>query len=365
MVTVVKQLVYSFRLPQIQYSEEPKKEPEVRVPMFLFPVSHRFLQLTQPYNKFFLVACSKRTLKMNILQISAPKSGSYWLHTILLQILQKKGLSTRSFIQEQEIYQKLEDSDLSFKGQAGVDMMDIEDDGCYYRISSVFKEKIEDPATYAEKTSLAWTHSTLCTTSFDVFPLFDKKICIVRDPRDRALSTAKFAFKPYMQKHYPSPYSSPEEFMENEYERLVERWVWFVGNYLLHKEELDIHFVFYERLLHDFPNELKSLLSYLGISLTQQEQQDIAEAVTFSSMKSKSPKHLNKGKYGKWAQQMDYGQKELAIEKAGDLMQSLSYPLHPSGGESRLPSLPPVLPKEELQIRLGKIEWDELYTDQV
>ena len=302
---------------------------------------------------------------MNILQISAPKSGSYWLHTILLQILQKKSLSTRSFIQEQEIYHKMKDSDLSFDGQAGVDMMDIEDDGCYYRISSVFREKIEDPATYAKKTSLAWTHSTLCTTSFDVFPLFDKKICIVRDPRDRALSSAKFAFTPYMQKHYPSPYSSPEEFMENEYERLLERWVWFIGNYLLHKKELDIYFVFYERLLHDFPNELGSLLSYLDISLSQKEQQKISEAVTFSSMKSKSPKHLNKGKCGKWVHQLNEGQKKITIEKAGDLMQWLNYPLDSAERENGLPSLPSALPQEELKARLRKIEWNELYTARV
>ena len=302
---------------------------------------------------------------MNILQISAPKSGSYWLHTILLQILQKKGLPTRSFIQKQDIFKKYKDAGLSFEGQAGVDMIDIEDDGCYYRISSVYKDQIEDPASYAKETSLAWTHSTLCTTSFNVFPLFDKKICIVRDPRDRALSSAKFAFTPYMQKHYPSPYSSPEDFMENEYGRLLARWVWFVGNYLLHKEELDIHFVFYERLLHDFPNELESLLSYLGQSLTQKEQQEIAEAVTFSSMKSKSPKHLNKGKYGKWAQQMDDRQKELAIEKAGKLMKVLNYPIHEDGDQGVLPFLPPALPKEDLKIRLGKIEWDELYKDRV
>lgn len=302
---------------------------------------------------------------MNILQISAPKSGSYWLHTILLQILQKKGLPTHSFIQEQDIYQSVKDTDLSFEGQAGVDMMDIEDDGCYYRISSIFREKIDNPATYAKKTSLAWTHSTLCTTSFNVFSLFDKKICIVRDPRDRALSSARFAFTPYMQKHYPSPYSSPEEFMEKEYERLLERWVWFVGNYLLHKEELDIHFVFYERLLHDFSNELGFLLSYLDISLSQKEQQKIAEAVTFSSMKSKSPKHLNKGKYGKWAQQLDEHQKELAIEKAGDIMQWLNYPLDLAERENGLPSLPSALPQEELKARLGRIGWNELYTARV
>ncbi|MDT0648829.1 sulfotransferase domain-containing protein [Autumnicola edwardsiae] len=298
---------------------------------------------------------------MNILQISAPKSGSYWLHTILHQILKKKGFSIKSFIQQQELYQQAKNMELSFKDQAGVDMIDIEEDGCYFRISSIFREKISDPAVYANSTSLAWTHSTLCSTSFDVLPLFTKRICIVRDPRDRALSAAKFAFTPYMKKHYPSPYSSPEEFMDNEYANLLERWIWFYGNYLLHKEKLDIHFVFYERLLHNFPAELKSLLDYLQVSLSEKEQKEIEEAVTFSNMKNKSPKHLNKGKFGKWVEQLSEEQKELAIEKAGGLMQHLNYPLETAEAHEKLPSLTSDIPKNKLEGMLRDISWYDLY----
>ncbi|MDT0689341.1 sulfotransferase domain-containing protein [Salegentibacter sp. F188] len=298
---------------------------------------------------------------MNILQISAPKSGSYWLHTILHQILQKKDIPMKSFIQQQEIYQHAKNLELSFKDQAAVDMMDIEQDDCYYRISSVFREKLPDPAAYANSTSLAWTHSTLCTMSFDILPLFTKRICIVRDPRDRALSAAKFAFTPYMKKHYPSPYSSPEEFIQNEYANLLERWVWFYGNYLLHKEELDIHIVFYERLLHDFPAELKSLLNYLQVSLSEEQQKEIEEAVTFSNMKNKSPKHLNKGKFGKWMEQLSEEQKKLAIEKAGGLMQHLNYPLKIIEGQEKLPSLTSDIPQNKLKEMLQDISWYELY----
>lgn len=298
---------------------------------------------------------------MNILQISAPKSGSYWLHTILQEILQKKRFSINSFIRQQEIYQQAKNIELSFKDQAAVNMMDIEEDGCYFRISSVFREKISDPAAYANSTSLAWTHSTLCSTSFDVLPLFNKRICIVRDPRDRALSAAKFAFTPYMKKHYPSSYSSPEEFFENEYANLLERWVWFYGNYLLHKEELGIHFVFYERLLHDFPEEFKSLLNYLQVTLSEEEQKEIEEAVTFSNMKNKSPKHLNKGKFGKWVEQLSEKEKDLAVEKAGDLMQHLNYPMETAEGQEKLPSLTSDVPKNKLEEMLQDISWYELY----
>ena len=298
---------------------------------------------------------------MNILQISAPKSGSYWLYTILLQILQKKDIPVSSFIREQEIYKKAKEADLSFKGQAGVDMIDIEEDSCYYRISSIFRERIEDPAVYASSTTLAWTHSTLCTKSFGIFPFFDKKVCIVRDPRDRALSAAKFAFTPYMQKHYPSSYSSSEEYFEEEYEKLVDQWVWFTGNYLLHKEELDIHFVFYERLLHDFDRELKRLLQYLELDLTEQQQKEIADAVTFSSMKDKSPKHLQKGKSRKWEKQLSEEQKFLTADRAGALMEWLNYPLK-AQDKNTLPGIKKDLPKEQLHGLLENMNWHVLYT---
>ena len=298
---------------------------------------------------------------MNILQISAPKSGSYWLHSILLQVFQKKEWPVHSFIQEQEIFGKAKDMELSFKGQAGVDMMDIEEDGSYFRISSVFREKITDVAKYADKTSLAWTHSTFCMNSFEVFPLFDKKVCIARDPRDRALSSAKFAFTPYMQKHYPTSYNSPEQYLKGEYERLLDQWVWFTGNYMLHKEELDVHFVFYERLLDDFPAEFKSLLKYLEVKLSEKEQREIEEAVHFSSLKDKSPKHLNKGKYGKWIDQLDEARQETAIERTGTLMQWLDYPLQADEQQDQLPSFPDDIRKKQLEKLLGNVSWHGLF----
>jgi aryl sulfotransferase len=299
---------------------------------------------------------------MNILQISSPKSGSYWLHTILLQILQKKDMPVKSFIQKQEEFEEIKEMDLSFKGQAKVDMIDIEEDGCYYRISSLVRNKLQDPVSYAKATSLAWTHSTLCNRSFDIFPLFDKKICVVRDPRDRALSSAKFAFTPYMQKHYPSSYTTPEEYFEAEYERLLDQWVWFTGNYLLKKEELNIHFVFYERLLQDFDDELDSLLNYLGISLTENERKEIARAVTFDSMKEKSPGHLHKGKYRKWEKNLSEAEKHLAIDRAGALLNWLNYP-QTANDKNLLPELPEDLPKEELQEILENMNWHVLYQE--
>lgn len=302
---------------------------------------------------------------MNILQISAPKSGSYWLHSILFHVLNRTGIKTTSFIQQQPVFQKVRNIPLSFEGQAGVDMIDIEAEGCYYRISSIFREIIKDLDQYVDSTSLAWTHSSCCSTSFDVLPLFDKRICIVRDPRDRALSSARFAFTPYMKEHYPSSYVDQDAYLEGEYERLLEQWVWHTGNYLLQKDELDIHFIFYERLLLDFEQELEDLLEYLKISLAQEAREEIARKVHFSNMKDKSPDHLQKGRYGKWIRQLSVSQKETARKRTGELLQMLNYPVENQPSQKQLPKLPVKPEGQVLRRMLEQIQWQGLYPEKL
>jgi aryl sulfotransferase len=297
---------------------------------------------------------------MNILQVSPPKAGSFWLHTILKNILEHKNIPVSSYIEQQPVFEELEQEKLSFKEQAGVDMLDIEEEGNFCRVSSIYREEIKDLSNYSSKATLAWTHSTYCSTTHNVFEHFEKKVIIVRDPRDRALSAARFAFTPYMKEHYPSPYTSPEDFLNGEYERLLEQWVWFYGNYLLHQKELDLHFVFYERLLKDFQSELDDLLNYLQLDLTASEKAEVEKAVSFSNMKKKSPRHLQKGKRRKWVEQLSNKQKDLALNKAGFLLKLFDYPLS-APEEYSIPGFPEKIPKKELLNRLQQIDWRELY----
>lgn len=297
---------------------------------------------------------------MNILQISAPKSGSLWLNTILRKTLEKKDIRISYFIRQQTEYKKLKKEKLSFKDQAGTDMLDIEEDRISYRVSSLLKEPIPNLQDYSLQATLAWTHSTWCSKTAEVFDFFDRKVCIVRDPRDTALSATKFAFTPYMKEHYPNPYNSLEDFLAAEYERLLEQWVWFYGNYLLQKKDFDLHFVFYENLLKDFHREYERLLAYLEINLSDKQKAEVAEEVSFSSMKSESPRHLQKGKSRKWIDQLSIDQIEKASIKAGFLMSIFGYPLTPGEGD-KLPGVPKSLPEKELQKVLEKIDWKSLY----
>jgi aryl sulfotransferase len=297
---------------------------------------------------------------MKVLQVSPPKAGSFWLHTILKSIFKTKQLPLGSYIQQTPQFEHLKNRKLSFREQAGVDMIDIEEEGIYFRVSSIYREKISNMKEYSSKATLAWTHSTYCSKTPAIFRYFEKKVIIVRDPRDRALSAARFAFTPYMQKHYSNPYPSPEEFLEGEYERLLEQWVWFYGNYLLHHQELNLHFVFYERLLKDFQFELDELLTYLNVSLNSSEKAQVARAVSFSNMKEESPGHLQKGKSRKWVDQLSQEQQKKAAETAGFLMDIFNYPLSASHNDT-LPEYPKQFPEKDLLKKLEKINWKNLY----
>lgn len=114
---------------------------------------------------------------------------------------------------------------------------------------------------------------------------------------------------------------------------------------MLHKEKLNLHFVFYEQLSHNFGEELQKLLDYLELELSVQTR----------------VKHLNKGKYGKWTQKLGDDQKELAEERAGALMQMLNYPINEQQLD-KLPYIPQTIHHQKLLDILTELDWTQLFT---
>jgi len=180
----------------------------------IFPAIHRSLTM-------------KRSL---ILQSGVPKSGNFWLYEILENCLQKAGLSRSSFIQNQPIHRIAQNWELSYNKQVDIDVLDITDDGCFYRISSIFRHPVLDIDDYLQRTTHVWTHSSFCDTSRDVLPKFDKIVYIIRDPRDAALSHARFVLTPYMKtpymkKYFPNDFDSKREYLEKQLEGKLTSWV--------------------------------------------------------------------------------------------------------------------------------------------
>jgi aryl sulfotransferase len=184
-------------------------------------------------------------------------------------------------------------------------------------------EKIED---YVAQTSHVWSHSPVCKKSGEVYKNFNKIIYIIRDPRDRALSAAKYYCSDYMLKYFPQEEKDPLKFLQKNFENLMHEWVWHVFDHLRFSAQFNIHIVFYEKFLLDFQQELNRLLNFFEINLDIEKRISIEEAVSFKKLKFKNPKHLNKGTSGDWMDQLSDEQVSKAEVIAGPLLRYLGYP---------------------------------------
>ncbi len=268
-------------------------------------------------------------MEIKLLQIGPPKCGNYWLYNIIQQIYRLKGIGYKSFISKQPVYGEAQDWDLSHSLQAGIDMMDIERGKCFYRISSAFRTPIADLDEYLSHTNHVWTHSEVGENILPVLQRFNKRVYIYRDPRDMAVSAARYAFTPYMMKYYPHNESSVESYLQNNLQDIVQSWIWHVTDYLLLKGKADIHFLAYERLLEDFDATLAKLGSYLNLPLNRDEINEIAQRVDFRRLQAKDPGHVRKGKRFQWVNAFTEDKKERIVDKAGPLLKLLGYPEEP------------------------------------
>lgn len=269
---------------------------------------------------------------MRILQGGAPKCGNFWLYQIIEQILNRSGIDTTSFIEQHPIFDLAKTWDLNYPSQASIDVIDITDLQTSYRISSIFREPVGIMQEYVSKTNHVWTHSPICKSSERVFSHFDKMVYIIRDPRDRAISAARYYCSDYMLKYFPQEEKDPEKFLEKNFAKLMEEWVWHVFDHVRLSKTLDIQIVFFERFLKDFETELSHLLNYLEVDLNKKQEEELTSAVSFKELKKDNPKHLRKGKAGAWADVLTEKQKEKTQIIAGPLMDFLGY-----NSENQLP----------------------------
>lgn len=275
----------------------------------------------------------------NIVQIGVPKSGNYWLYRILSAIVDESGLPTKSFIRTRPIYETAKRWKLSAPDQAEINVFDIEEDGCYYRISSLFRERVPDLDEYLEKNTLTWTHSLVCSRSRSVLSCYDKRVYIIRDPRDVAVSMSRFILTPYMRARFPSSCSDSKTYLRNALIRQVCQWREHVLGYMDLFSSIGAHFVFYERLVADFDSELRRLLLYLGLELSDEQLSTVKAACSFGTMKKTTPGHVRSGRSYGWMDALSEAQVEEVRRAYGDLLAAFGYPVL-AGDERTLPLLP-------------------------
>jgi aryl sulfotransferase len=297
---------------------------------------------------------------MTILQAGMAKSGNFWLYRILQNIIHHGGLPAGSFIQQQPVYAVAQTWKLSTEEQADVDVMDIEPHGCFYRISSIFRMPIEDLDAYIAQCSHVWTHSAFCAMSNTVLPKFAKVVYVIRDPRDVAISMSRFAFTDYMQKYNPPGETDRDAFLDRTLALRMKNWAEHVGGYLKAAQRLNIHILFYERLLLDFDAELARLLDYLGVALDADALVAIKRDVDFKTMQSANPQHVRKGQAGQWMETLSGAQQRRARRVAAPMLRMLGYPLVAGDAAAEtLPALPAALDTGAVDraVRHARLAW--------
>ena len=273
---------------------------------------------------------------MIVLQSGVPKSGNLWLYKIIQQVYLHAGISPKSFIETQPIFEEAKNWEY-FSEQAAIDYLEINPEGYFFRKGSYFQQ-ILDIDHYLQSTNHVWTHSSWNERFNEALPKVDKIIYIIRDPRDVAVSASRFVFTPFMQTQHPVRERDSEEFVNHRLYELVLHWVQHTGGYLLNKEQFDVHFVFYERLLENFEECIQSLSRYLEVELSVQDVKRIKEATEFSSMKAKNPHHLSKGISSQWKTSLTPSQKAQVLRIAGPILEYLNYPI--SEEQNLLPVMP-------------------------
>ena len=293
---------------------------------------------------------------MHILKAGVIKSGNFWLHTILHNIIDYSNFEYKSFIKNQPIYELAKTWDINqLKGQISINCLDITKNAAFYRISNIFRYPVDDMDDYINSSTLVWSHSQMSSNALTIMQKFDKVIYIIRDPRDVSISWSNFVFTYYMQRYYPFlivDETNAETYLNNNLTTIVFDWMNHVGGYLKHQKDLNIHFVFYERLLDNFDRELEEILEYLEIELDAKARGEIQEKVSFNQMKKESPDHIIKGKLGQWVDILTDSQKEEVLGMANILLKLLNYPLN--NQTDSLPELPDKLP-ENINLPDGKV----------
>lgn len=268
---------------------------------------------------------------MKILQIGLPKSGNFWLYKIIQNIIHEAQIENKSFIKNQPIYDLAKTWDLQVKDQINIDMLKINEAKVFYHISKRFKQEINNLDDYVNSCTHVWSHSWFYNLTIKVCSKFDYTIYIIRDQRDVAISLSKFVFNSHMKKyysHHTKNIINSQQYLDSKLELIISDWVKHILGYLYNYQKLGIYIIFYERLLVNFDEEIKKLLNYLNLELSENSLAKIKQNVSLTNMKKNNPHHIKKGKIKQWINVLTLEQKERSLYIAKPLLELLQYPLN-------------------------------------
>ncbi len=173
----------------------------------------------------------------------------------------------------------------------------------------------------------------------DRYDFFDKSvkgkyICVLRDGKDVAASLF------YHNRNYRDPdltftKNFDKNFVDDSFKM---NWFSHVRDWIINKENLDVHYVTYHEMKSDFEGTLKNIAQFLGIELTDERIQQIKENTSFENMKKHEDKFgaipskqsrlvfdqfIRKGESGEGKEQMSEEQLKLFNAKYNIMIKPL------------------------------------------
>ncbi len=267
------------------------------------------------------------TPKLHILQNGMSRSGNVWLAHLIRDLLSEAGVPIRQHLDGHPVAEALADEDLGIDGIQHADFIRLHPLRCFYTILENFRWPIADLDAYIASTTHVASHCHWNAASAEVYRRFSHRVYVIRDPRDVAVSAARFMFTPYNRLHQPQPHADPQHLLDAQLQTWTQDWVRHVAAHLHRREAMDIHCLRYERLLLEPTDELCRLAAYLGLTLDAEQMRRVAERNTFTTLKQQQPQHLFKGRWGQWREDLRTGQIRQVRAIAGALLRELDYPL--------------------------------------
>jgi len=236
-----------------------------------------------------------------ILQAGLPKSGNYWLWTMIQAAFKATDAQTRSYVTTHPIRPLTSTWTLTFSEQPDVDMIRVDPDADWMIVLPRYKEKINNLDDYIQRVSHVWTHSPVWNQrAATTMASFQKRVYIIRDLRSVIVSRAYYDVTPYKLNEFSDPPGTFEASLQRAVEREPARWYEHLTSWLDFSLKHDVLFIRYEDFRLNLSTTCELLLEYIGIAQPDIVAKSLSQQLSIDSMRGLAPRHVRSGTVDEW-----------------------------------------------------------------